>query len=115
MGPSVPSHHLSNLLPENVGFCARFRGLHEGWSWQVSGQSLQVRSWFTLLPWLASGYELKWREGSWQNVVWGTGFLSDLGQLIVQPANSTGEKKSNDSECALMVGSGDFSFVLFHF
>lgn len=75
--PSVPSHHLSNAFPEFVGFAAHFRGLREGWSWQVSGQSLRLRSWFTPLPWLASGREL--REGRWLEVVWGTGLHSDLG------------------------------------
>lgn len=77
----MPSHHLSNPLPERAGFCARFRGFCEGWSWRVSEQSLWIERWFTRLPWLASGRELKWREGSWQKSGVGNGFLSDLGQL----------------------------------
>lgn len=77
---SVPSHHLSNAFPERGGGVdAHFRGLREGWSWRVSGQSLRLRSWFTPLPWLASGCEL--REGRWLKVVWGPGLPSDLGQL----------------------------------
>lgn len=79
--PCVPSHHLSNPLPARAGFCARFRGLREGWSWWVSGQSPRLRNWFAPLPWLASGCELKWREGGWQKVVWGNRFPCRLGQL----------------------------------